>query len=71
LDYAADPGTASRLVAMTLGVGYLLSALGPFGVGALRDATGGYEVPFISLAALAIFMLVLALLQRPQALRRD
>ena len=54
LDYAADPGTASRLIGMTLGVGYLLSALGPFGVGALRDATGGYEVPFMSLAALAI-----------------
>lgn len=44
LDYAADPAAAGRLTAMTLGVGYLLAAAGPFGVGALRDATGSYAV---------------------------
>jgi CP family cyanate transporter-like MFS transporter len=70
LDYTPDPDAASRLTAMTQGVGFLLAALGPFAVGALRDATGGYEVPFITLAALGISMLALALFLRPQALQR-
>jgi CP family cyanate transporter-like MFS transporter len=66
LDYAADAGAASRLTAMTLGVGYLLAALGPFGTGALRDASGGYGVPFIALATLGTFMLAAVPSMKPQ-----
>lgn len=77
LDHAPDPASAGRLTAMMLGVGYLLAALGPFGVGVLRDATGGYGVSFGTLAALCVAMLAIALplfgprrTRRPRPLRR-
>src|SRR5215213_8851288 len=53
LDYSADADEAGRLTAMTFFVGYIVAA-----VGALRDATGGYAVPFVALAALSVAMLV-------------
>lgn len=58
LDYSPDPDAASRLTAMTLGVGYLLAALGPLAMGALRDATGSYATPVAVLVALTAAMLV-------------
>lgn len=65
LDYAPDPSVASRLSAMTLGVGYLLAALGPIIVGALRDMTGNYQTPFVALTALTLIMLVSTPLFKP------
>lgn len=65
LDYAPDPSVASRLSAMTLGVGYLLAALGPIIVGALRDMTGNYQTPFVALTALTLIMLVSTVLFKP------
>jgi CP family cyanate transporter-like MFS transporter len=58
LDYSADADEAGRLTAMTFFVGYIVPAVGPVAVGALRDATGGYAVPFVALAALSVAMLV-------------
>ncbi len=36
LDYSPNPDAANRLTAMMLGIGYLISALGPLAIGALR-----------------------------------
>lgn len=44
-------GTAA-LSAYTQSVGYLLSAIGPFGVGVLHDLTGGWTVPLLVLTVL-------------------
>jgi CP family cyanate transporter-like MFS transporter len=66
LDYSADADEAGRLTAMTFFVGYIVAAVGPVAVGALRDATGGYAVPFVALAALSVVMLAASLRFRPQ-----
>ena len=50
----ASPRESAAATGMALFVGYLLAAAGPVLAGALRDATGGYTVPF---AALAVFSL--------------
>lgn len=46
-------GTAS-LSAFTQSVGYLFSALGPFGFGVLHDLTDGWTVPLLGLTALIV-----------------
>jgi CP family cyanate transporter-like MFS transporter len=66
VDNSADEEEAGQLTAMTFFVGYLLSALGPFAIGGLRDATGGYLLPFVALAALGVGMLVASFWLRPQ-----
>jgi CP family cyanate transporter-like MFS transporter len=40
------------LTAMTLSVGYLVASAGPFLLGVVHDATGGWNVPLILLAAI-------------------
>src|SRR5918995_4513427 len=65
LDYSADADEAGRLTAMTFFIGYIVAAVGPVAVGALRDATGGYAVPFVALAALSASMLIASLRFRP------
>jgi CP family cyanate transporter-like MFS transporter len=65
LDYSADAEEAGRLTAMTFFVGYIVAAVGPVAVGALRDATGGYTIPFVALASLSASMLVAAFQFRP------
>lgn len=48
------------------GLGYLVAALGPFGTGALHDATGGWGAPIMMLVVLATLIGVLgAVLVRP------
>ena len=42
-------GTAA-LSGFTQSVGYLIAAVGPFGVGVLHDLTGGWTVPLVTLA---------------------
>lgn len=46
-------GTAS-LSAFTQSVGYLIAAIGPFGVGFLHDRTGGWTVSLLTLTALVV-----------------
>jgi CP family cyanate transporter-like MFS transporter len=70
LDYSADADEAGRLTAMTFFVGYIVAAVGPVAVGALRDATGGYAVPFVALAALSVGMLVASSRFRPRSAPR-
>jgi MFS transporter, CP family, cyanate transporter len=50
-------GTAA-LSGFTQSVGYLLAAVGPFGMGLLYDATGGWTVPLLALIALLVPQLV-------------
>jgi MFS transporter, CP family, cyanate transporter len=52
--HAASPLTTAALAAMAQSVGYLITAMGPLVVGALRDLTGGWTVPVVALAALTI-----------------
>ena len=49
---APDAMHAAQLSGMAQSVGYVLAAAGPFAVGALRDATGGWTVPLLLLIAL-------------------
>ncbi|HLZ38724.1 MAG TPA: MFS transporter [Mycobacteriales bacterium] len=60
VDYAADPAASSRLTAMVFLVSYTAAAAAPVLVGALRDATGGFTVPFGLLTGLAVVELALA-----------
>jgi MFS transporter, CP family, cyanate transporter len=54
-------GTAA-LSGFTQSVGYLISALGPFGMGLLYDLTGGWTVPLLALIALVVPQLVAGLI---------
>jgi MFS transporter, CP family, cyanate transporter len=65
LDYSADADEAGRLTAMTFFLGYIVAAVGPVAVGALRDATGGYAVPFVTLAMLSVGMFFASFRFRP------
>ena len=65
IDYSADADEAGRLTAMTFFIGYVVAAVGPVAVGALRDATGGYAVPFAVLATLSLGMLAVSPRFRP------
>jgi CP family cyanate transporter-like MFS transporter len=60
VDYAAHPAASSRLTAMVFLVSYTAAAGAPVLVGALRDATDGFTVPFALLAVLAVAELALA-----------
>lgn len=60
-DAAPSPAGAARLSGMAFAVGYCLAALGPFAVGALRDLTGGYRVPFAALAVLGMAVMAAGL----------
>ncbi|GAB4098443.1 MFS transporter [Sinomonas halotolerans] len=55
----ADARTAGRLSALSQGAGYTLAAAGPFAAGALVQATGGWDAPFLVMAALAVALTVL------------
>ena len=50
-------GTAALSV-MTQGFGYLIAGIGPFGVGALHDLTGSWDVPLIALIVLSGFIAI-------------
>jgi CP family cyanate transporter-like MFS transporter len=60
VDYSTDPGASSRLAAMVFLVGYSAGAVVPVITGALRDATGGFGLPFGLLAAVAVAQLLVA-----------
>jgi CP family cyanate transporter-like MFS transporter len=54
-------GTAA-LSGFTQSVGYLIAAIGPFGMGFLYDVSGGWTVPLLGLIALCVPQLVAGLL---------
>ena len=45
------PAATTALSLMTQGLGYLVAAFGPFGVGALHDVTGSWTAPLLALVA--------------------
>jgi MFS transporter, CP family, cyanate transporter len=57
----SSEGTAA-LSGFTQSVGYLVAAVGPFGMGVLYDLTGGWTVPLIALIVLAVPQLVAGLM---------
>ena len=58
-------GTAA-LSGFVQSVGYLLAALGPFGVGLLHDATDSWTAPLLCLAGTSMLMLVGLVFARPR-----
>ena len=53
-----DARTVASLTAMTLTVGYLVAATGPWLLGAVHDATGNWTAPLLVLIAITLFELV-------------
>ncbi|WP_298955397.1 MFS transporter [uncultured Methylobacterium sp.] len=51
---APDPSTAGDLSAMAQGIGYCVAALGPLLIGAVHEASGGWDWPAAVYAALAL-----------------
>ena len=56
---ASTPEGTAALSSFTQSTGYLLAAIGPFGVGVLHDASGGWTVPLLALTVLVVPMVVL------------
>lgn len=65
ITYAASPTATDGLTAMMLGGGYLISSLGPFVAGAIRDVTGGYTTAFAALVVLGTALLGAVVLFAP------
>jgi CP family cyanate transporter-like MFS transporter len=53
-------GTAA-LSGFTQSMGYLLAAVGPFGIGTLHDATGGWTLPLLCLIGLMVPQILVGL----------
>ncbi len=51
---AGDPRAAAELSAMAQGVGYCFAALGPFLVGIVHEASGGWGLPAALYVALCL-----------------
>jgi len=58
---APDARTATGLSGMTQGVGYAISAVGPFGTGLLRGATGGWVAPLVLLVVVGVVQAAMGL----------
>jgi CP family cyanate transporter-like MFS transporter len=56
-----DQAQAAELSAMAQSVGYLVAAAGPFVVGLLRDASGGWTAPIVFLLIVLVPLLVAGL----------
>jgi CP family cyanate transporter-like MFS transporter len=57
---ARTPEGTAALSSLTQSLGYLIAAVGPFAVGALYEATGGWTVPLLLLTILAVPLLAVA-----------
>jgi len=53
---ARDEADARRLSAMVQGGGYAVAAVGPWVVGAVHEATGGWDTPLLAVAAALLVM---------------
>jgi MFS transporter, CP family, cyanate transporter len=58
---APDVHHTAHLSTMAQSVGYLIASVGPFGLGALHDLTGGWTVPMLALTAVLIPLLIAGL----------
>jgi CP family cyanate transporter-like MFS transporter len=70
LDHTRDAEEANAWNVFTLLIGYLVAATGPLIVGAVRDRTGSFFLPYVLLVVVALVMLGLAPLLRPPAAGR-
>ena len=70
LDVTDDPGQVGSVAAMMLLGGYIISAIGPFALGAARDLTGNFEASLWLLVAVAVALVGCCLLLSPSRLRR-
>jgi CP family cyanate transporter-like MFS transporter len=68
---ARSPEGTAALSGFTQSVGYLVAAIGPFGMGALYDLTGGWTVPLVALIVLVVPQLVAGLLAARPAYIED
>jgi len=69
---AATPEGTAALSSFTQSTGYLIAAIGPFGVGVLHEASGGWTLPLLVLAVLVVPMLALAAyVARPAAIEEQ
>jgi len=71
LDLAARPAQVGAIAGMMLGLGYSLSALAPFALGAVRDATGSFTTSLWLLVGSACLLLALCLPLSPGRLRQS
>jgi CP family cyanate transporter-like MFS transporter len=58
---AQDVHHTAHLSTMAQSVGYLIASVGPFGLGALHDLTGGWTVPMLALTAVLVPLLIAGL----------
>ena len=70
LDVADSPGAVGGTAGMMLGVGYAGIALAPIVLGAIRDATGGFEAVLAVVVATSVALLLVASACSPARLRR-
>jgi CP family cyanate transporter-like MFS transporter len=70
LDVADEPGQVGSVAALMLFGGYIMSAVGPFALGAARDATGDFAASLWILVAVAVVLVVCCLWLSPGRLRR-
>ncbi|WP_310964214.1 CynX/NimT family MFS transporter [Nocardioides terrisoli] len=68
---ARTPEGVAALSGWTQSVGYLIAVVGPFGVGALYDATGGWTVPLLVLLALCVPQFLVGMLAARPAYLED
>ena len=55
---ATSPGLVASLTAMTLSIGYLTAATGPWLIGAVHDLTSGWTAALGALLGLTLLQLV-------------
>lgn len=63
--YSASPTAAARLTALVFLISYTAASLGPVVFGALRDATGGTQIPWAVLLAVGLAQLVFVTRLKP------
>lgn len=54
-------GATAALSGWTQSTGYLMAAIGPFGIGVLHDGTGGWTAPLLVLTALSVPLFLVGL----------
>jgi CP family cyanate transporter-like MFS transporter len=70
LDVADRPADVGAMAALMLGGGYMISALGPFVLGLIRDATGSFTLAIWALVVITAVILAVAVLTSHERLRR-
>jgi MFS transporter, CP family, cyanate transporter len=69
LDVADEPGQVGSVAALMLLGGYMVSAIGPFALGAARDVTGNFQASLWLLVAVALGLVGCCLMLSPSRLR--